>query len=153
MKGQTRQGQFQLLGEVTPTAFAAEQVHDLGLGFDHAIGLAAAPVHRPEADREQCLLHRIEEPAAGDVHVTQSLLAVIRSLPEEDRRWLVDEREGDELSSEALASLAMEGGTFADLAEEPDLYSFTDGEALRFEPPAPESAAPPPTPRCRPAPG
>ena len=66
--------------------------------------------------------------------LTENLLAVIRSLPADDRRWLLEQLErleqSDELSSAELAELAMQGGAFDDLADEPDLYSFSDGEAV-----------------------
>ena len=64
--------------------------------------------------------------------LTENLLAVIRSLPADDRRWLLRQLEQDssDLSHGALAELAMDGGAFDDLAAEPDLYSFSDGEAI-----------------------
>jgi hypothetical protein len=64
--------------------------------------------------------------------LTENLLAVIRSLPANDRRWLLSQLEQDstDLSNAALAELAMAGGAFDDLAAEPDLYSFSDGEAI-----------------------
>ena len=64
--------------------------------------------------------------------LTENLLAVIRSLPADDRRWLLSQLEQDstDLSNAALAELAMGGGAFDDLAAEPDLYSFSDGEAI-----------------------
>jgi hypothetical protein len=64
--------------------------------------------------------------------LTESLLAVIRSLPSEDRQWLLRQLEQDlsELGHRALAQMAMAGGSFADLAAEPELYSFSDGEAI-----------------------
>ena len=64
--------------------------------------------------------------------LTENLLAVIRSLPASDRHWLLEQLACDvtEPSSAAMAQLAMEGGAFADLAQEPDLYSFSDGEAV-----------------------
>ena len=57
---------------------------------------------------------------------------MIRNLPPDDQRWLVEqlEREGLEPGDEALASMATEGGAFDDLADEPDIYSFSEGEAL-----------------------
>jgi len=63
---------------------------------------------------------------------TKNLLAVIRSLPADDRRWLLRQLEQDSsgLNHEALAEMAMAGGAFANLAAEPDLYSFSDGEAI-----------------------
>ena len=50
--------------------------------------------------------------------LTENLLAVIRSLPADDRCWLLRQLEQDssELSHVALA--------------EPDLYSFSDGQAF-----------------------
>ena len=64
--------------------------------------------------------------------LTENLLAVIRSLPADDRRWLLSQLEQDstDLSNAALAELAMAGGAFDDLAAEPDLYSFSDEEAI-----------------------
>jgi len=64
--------------------------------------------------------------------LTENLLAMIRSLPADDRRWLLRQLEQDsnDLSHGALAELAMAGGAFDDLAAEPDLYSFLDGEAI-----------------------
>ena len=62
--------------------------------------------------------------------LTRNLLAVIRSLPVEDRRWLLEQfgPDSDELVRGELAEMAMRGHAFDDLAEEPDLYSFSDGE-------------------------
>ena len=64
--------------------------------------------------------------------LTENLLAVIRSLPADDRRWLLSQLEQDstDLSNGALAELSMAVGAFDDLAAEPDLYSFSDGEAI-----------------------
>ena len=57
---------------------------------------------------------------------------VIRSLPDEDRRWLLEQLGQDtaDLSSQELAELALMGQAFDDLAQEADLYSFTDGEPI-----------------------
>jgi hypothetical protein len=51
--------------------------------------------------------------------LTKNLLEVIRSLPDADRRWLLEQlgQHSAELSSD-------------DLAQEPDLYSFTDCEPI-----------------------
>ena len=38
----------------------------------------------------------------------------------------------DDLPSQALATLASQGGAFNWLAEEPEIYSDTDGEPLSF---------------------
>ena len=64
--------------------------------------------------------------------LTENLLAVIRSLPADDRHWLLRQLEQDnsDLSNAALAEMAMAGGAFDDLAAEPDLDSFSDGEAI-----------------------
>ena len=64
--------------------------------------------------------------------LTETLLAVIRSLPAEDRSWLLRplEQDNSEINPCALAEMAMAGGAFDDLAAEPDLYSFSDGEAI-----------------------
>ncbi len=64
--------------------------------------------------------------------LTENLLAVIRSLPADDRRWLLRQLEQDnsDLNNAALAEMAMAGGAFDDLTAEPDLYSFSDGEAI-----------------------
>ncbi|MFM7732673.1 MAG: hypothetical protein ACKO6F_04265 [Cyanobium sp.] len=64
--------------------------------------------------------------------LTKNLLAVIRSLPDEDRRWLLQQlgQESADLRSQELAELALAGQAFDDLAEEPDLYSFSDGEPI-----------------------
>jgi len=46
--------------------------------------------------------------------------------------WLLRQLEQDnsDLSHVALAEIAVAGGAFDDLAAEPDLYSFSDGEAI-----------------------
>ena len=64
--------------------------------------------------------------------LTENLLAVIRSLPADDRSWLLRQLEQDnsDLSHAARAEIAVAGGAFDDLAAEPDLYSFSDGEAI-----------------------
>jgi hypothetical protein len=61
--------------------------------------------------------------------LTRNLLEVIRSLPDADRRWLLDQlgQDSADLSDHELAAMALAGQAFDDLAEEPDLYSFTDG--------------------------
>ncbi len=64
--------------------------------------------------------------------LTKNLLDVIRSLPDEDRRWLLDQlgQDSADLSSQDLAEIAQAGQAFDDLAQEPELYSFTDGEPV-----------------------
>ena len=64
--------------------------------------------------------------------LTKNLLEVIRSLPDEDRRWLLEQlgQDTSDLSSQELVELALMGQAFEDLAQEADLYSFTDGEPI-----------------------
>lgn len=64
--------------------------------------------------------------------LTRNLLAVIRRLPDADRRWLLAQlgQESAELGSDELAQIAKAGRAFDDLAQEPDLYSFNDGEPI-----------------------
>ena len=64
--------------------------------------------------------------------LTKNLLEVIRSLPDEDRRWLLEQlgEESADLTSQELAELALMGQALDDLAQEADLYSFMDGEAI-----------------------
>ena len=68
------------------------------------------------------------------LQLTEHLLGAIRSLPADERQWLVDQLEQDS-DEQVLASdldrLAMTAGSFADLANEPELYSFSDGEPIR----------------------
>ena len=47
-------------------------------------------------------------------------------------KWLLKplEQDNSDLSDGALAEMAMAGGAFDDLAAEPDLDSFSDGEAI-----------------------
>ncbi|MFM7548264.1 MAG: hypothetical protein ACKO8I_05195 [Cyanobacteriota bacterium] len=49
--------------------------------------------------------------------LTENLLAIIRSLPADDRSWLLKQLEQDssDLSQGALAEMAMAGGAFDDL--------------------------------------
>jgi hypothetical protein len=63
---------------------------------------------------------------------TKNLLEVIRSLPDEDRRWLLEQlgRESVDLSSHDLAELTQAGQVFDHLAQEADLYRFSDGEPV-----------------------
>jgi hypothetical protein len=64
--------------------------------------------------------------------LTKNLLEVIRSLPDEDRHWLLEQlgQDTSDLSSQELVELALMGQAFEDLAQEADLYSFTDGEPI-----------------------
>jgi hypothetical protein len=64
--------------------------------------------------------------------LTKNLLEVIRSLADEDRRWLLEQLGGEagDLSSQDLAALIQAGQAFDHLAQEPDLYSFSDGEPV-----------------------
>ena len=60
--------------------------------------------------------------------LTKNLLEVIRSLPDEDRRWLLEQLGEDsaDLSSQEVAELALMGQALDDLSQEADLYSFTE---------------------------
>jgi hypothetical protein len=64
--------------------------------------------------------------------LTKNLLEVIRSLADEDRRWLLEQlgQDSADLSNQDLADLAQAGQAFDDLAQEPELYSFSDGEPV-----------------------
>ena len=64
--------------------------------------------------------------------LTKNLLEVIPSPPDEDRRWLLEQfgQDSAELSNQDLAELAQAGQAFDDLAQEPELYSFSDGEPV-----------------------
>ena len=64
--------------------------------------------------------------------LTKNLLEVIRSLPDEDRHWLLDQLDQDtaDLNSQEMVELALMGQAFDHLAQEADLYSFTDGEPI-----------------------
>ena len=64
--------------------------------------------------------------------LTRNLLEVIRSLPDADRRWLLDQlgQDSADLRDLELAAMALARQAFDDLAEEPDLYSFSDGEPI-----------------------
>jgi hypothetical protein len=64
--------------------------------------------------------------------LTKNLLVVIRSLPDEDRHWLLEQlgQDSADLNSQELVELALMGQAFDDLAQEADLYRFTDGEPI-----------------------
>jgi hypothetical protein len=57
---------------------------------------------------------------------------VIRSLPDEDRQWLLEQlgQDSADLNSQELVELALMDQAFDDLAQKADLYSFTDGEPI-----------------------
>lgn len=64
--------------------------------------------------------------------LTRNQLEVSLSLPDADRRWLLKQLGQDpaDLSNHELAAMAQAGQAFDDLAEEPDPYSFSDGEPI-----------------------
>jgi hypothetical protein len=64
--------------------------------------------------------------------LTKNLLEVIRSLPDGDRHWLLEQlgQDNADLSSQELTELALTGQAFDDLAQEPYLYSFSGGEPI-----------------------
>ena len=57
---------------------------------------------------------------------------MIRSLPDEDRQWLLEQlgQDSADLNSQELVELALMDQAFDDLAQKADLYSFTDGEPI-----------------------
>lgn len=61
--------------------------------------------------------------------LTKNLLEVIRSLPADDRRWLLEQlgQDSADLSDGELAAMALAGQAFNDLADDPDFYSFSNG--------------------------
>jgi hypothetical protein len=63
---------------------------------------------------------------------TRHLLEVIRSLPDADRRGLLEQlgQDSGKLGSDELAQMALTGQGFDDLVQEPNLYSFSDGESI-----------------------
>jgi len=57
---------------------------------------------------------------------------VIRSLPDQDRRWLLEQLGQDtaDLNSQELVELDLVDQAFNVLAQKADLYRFTDGEPI-----------------------
>ncbi len=67
-----------------------------------------------------------------NTQLVESLVQAIRALSAEERAALEEKLffEGDEPTTADLAALAMRGGSFDFLADEPDLYSLEDGEPI-----------------------
>jgi hypothetical protein len=61
-----------------------------------------------------------------------SLAQVIRALPNEERAALTEQLFFDctDPTTKELTSLALKSGSFDFLSQEPDLYSFADGEPI-----------------------
>jgi hypothetical protein len=64
-----------------------------------------------------------------NTQLVESLVQAIRALSTEERAAL-EEKLFDEPTATDSATLALRGGSFDFLADEPDLYSFEDGERL-----------------------
>jgi hypothetical protein len=67
-----------------------------------------------------------------NTQLVESLVQAIRALSTEERAALEEKLffEGDEPTTADLVALAMRGGSFDFLADEPDLYSLEDGEPI-----------------------
>ena len=67
-----------------------------------------------------------------NTQLVDSLVQAIRSLSAEERAALEEKLffEADEPTAGELVTLALSGGSFDFLADEPDLYSLEDGEPL-----------------------
>ena len=72
----------------------------------------------------------IEEPMF--TQLIESLVQAIRALSAEERTAQENKLflEVDEPTSDELAVLALKDGSFDFLSDEPDLYSFEDGETI-----------------------
>lgn len=67
-----------------------------------------------------------------NTQLVDSLVQAIRALSPEERSTL-EERlffNADDPTSDDLVTVALQGGSFDFLADEPDLYSDTDGEPI-----------------------
>jgi hypothetical protein len=67
-----------------------------------------------------------------NTQLVESLIQAIRALSTEERAALEEKLffAADEPIAADLAALALRGGSFDFLADEPDLYRFEDGERL-----------------------
>ena len=68
-----------------------------------------------------------------DIQRVDLLVQAIRSLSEEERVALEEKLffDDDEPTSDECAALALKGGSFNFLADEPDLYSLDDSESVQ----------------------
>lgn len=69
---------------------------------------------------------------AMNTQLVDSLVQAIRALSAEERAALEDKLffMTDEPTTDELATLALKGGSFDFLADEPDLYSLEDGDPI-----------------------
>jgi hypothetical protein len=67
-----------------------------------------------------------------NTQLVDSLVQAIRALSAEERMALEEKLffEADEPTTGDLSKLALRGGSFDFLADEPDLYSLEDGEPI-----------------------
>jgi hypothetical protein len=67
-----------------------------------------------------------------NTQLVESLVQAIRSLSAEERAALEEKLffEAEEPTAVELLTLALNGGSFDFLADEPDLYSLEDGEPI-----------------------
>ncbi len=67
-----------------------------------------------------------------NVQLVNTLVKIIRSLSQEERKLLEQELffDGSEPSTQDLMNLAQNGGSFDFLYDEPDIYSLKDGEPV-----------------------
>lgn len=92
--------------------------------------MAIAAAQKQVNIRVESALYRALEAIARQER--RSVPQVARLLMEEGLRQRVGERpSGDDTSGSAIAALAMAGGAFDWLADEPDLYDDTCGEPIR----------------------
>lgn len=74
----------------------------------------------------------IDMQEAMNTQLVDSLVQAIRALSAEERAALEDKLffMTDEPTTDELATLALKGGSFDFLADEPDLYSLEDGDPI-----------------------
>ncbi|MEL6556390.1 MAG: hypothetical protein AAFQ63_23490 [Cyanobacteria bacterium J06621_11] len=67
-----------------------------------------------------------------NTQLVASLVQAMRALSAEERAALEEKLffEADEPTADRLVTLALRGGSFDFLADEPDLYSLEDGEPI-----------------------
>ena len=67
-----------------------------------------------------------------NTQLIESLVQTIRALSTEERAALEEKLffDSDDPATDELATLALRGGSFDFLADEPDLYSLEDGEPI-----------------------
>jgi hypothetical protein len=70
--------------------------------------------------------------STANLQLVESLVQAIRSLSVEERQHLEKKLfwDGDYPTAQELVQLVQQGESFAFLAEEPDVYTLEDGEAI-----------------------